>query len=163
MPGCVIFGAMRIVAASFVSIILVAFGCDSNPCNDGSKETKDPGFGFVDVGLPEGATACVMESSPDLGPYVFYREGTPEDAVAKLVAHMATKGWKELPIPEEVERTNFNRTVAGTSPGITKIFGKDGTKERRYGSIEKHQHVVIALYKDDCIPTSTGAVIDMCK
>ncbi len=162
-PRFVILGAMRIVEASFVSIILVVLGCNASPCGEGQKETKDPGFGFVDVGLPEGATACTAESGPDIGPYVFYREGTEEDAAAKLVAHMAAKGWKELPIPGEVEKTNFNLAVGGTSTGITKLFGKDGSKERRYGSVQKHQHVTLELYKDECTPTSEGAVNDMCK
>ena len=156
---------MRIAAASLVSLLLVNLGCKSEPppafCFAG-KEVKDPGLGFEGVGFPAGGIACGSEDPRDSSSaYVAYREGTPEEVAAKLVAHMAAAGWKELPLPAGTEKANFETLVAGQDPGITKLFAKDGSQERRLAVIEKG--VIVHMHKQDCAAKSDGAVNQWCQ
>ncbi|MCY1071348.1 hypothetical protein OV090_41785 [Nannocystis sp. RBIL2] len=157
---------MRIAAASLASLLLVTLGCKSEPppsfCFAGLKEVKDPGLGFEGVGFPAGGIACASEDPRDSSSaYVAYREGTAEEVAAKLVAHMAAAGWKELPLPAATEKANFEMLVAGQDPGITKLFAKDGSQERRLGIIEKG--VIVHMHKQDCAPKPGGAVNDWCQ
>jgi hypothetical protein len=154
----------RMLAAVALALTsLVTAGC--NPCPDGMKETKDGGKGYADIGLPPGALACLAEPADDLGPHVIFPKTSEAEAKTKLEAHLASKGWKPLPIPADVQKEQAQNVLNGLRAGTHVIFGKDGSAERRYGELTTNNQgdANINLYANDCVPTPSGSVIDECK
>ncbi len=155
---------MRAVKLSLVlaATSLGALGC--NPCGQGLSETKDGGPGYADIGIPGDAVACKSDTDASQPPVVVLPKTTVAVAMTKLTAKMVSRGWMPVTLPEKLNKQWADRLAAGGDETIPVIFGKDGTKERRYGEITPSSDGAanISLSKDACEPTSTGAVIDQC-
>ena len=156
----------RCILAVFVVLTLSHLGCGKdNPCSSGGLEKVDrPGGTFKDLGLPDGASACIAVDTPD-DPRVAYAIQDEAEGVRRFTSFMTGKGYKDLPLSAELKKERFEQAVAGRG-GTFVLFGRDGETKRYYGDIKNVPagDVVIDLSSVDCAPDKVpGGMAHYCN